>query len=49
MSTWAIIWLSLLGLTGVSFVILLLVVGGGAVAELKQTLQELRDFSEPQD
>lgn len=47
MSYWAIIWLTLLGVTGISFVVMLITVSGGAVAELRQTLEELRQFREP--
>jgi len=47
MSLWALFWLTLLGLTGLSFLLMLIIVGRGAVTELKQTLNELRDFTEP--
>ena len=46
MSLWAIFWLGLLALSAVAFVGLLVGVGGGAVRELKETLQELRAGSE---
>jgi hypothetical protein len=46
MSLWAIFWLGLLALSAVAFVVLLVGVGGGAVRELKETLQELRAGSE---
>ena len=39
MSLWAIFWLGLLALSAVAFVGLLVGVGGGAVRELKETLQ----------
>lgn len=46
MSLWAIFWLGLLAFSAVAFVGLLVGVSGGAVRELKETLQELRAGSE---
>ena len=43
MMVWMTIWILLLAVGVVGFVILLLMVGGGAVRELKETLAELRE------
>lgn len=42
MQAWMTLWTILLAVSVVSFVGLLLVVGSGAVGELRQTLEELR-------
>ncbi len=42
MTGWMTLWIIVLVSAVVGFVVLLLVVGGGAIKELKQTLDELR-------
>lgn len=43
MNGWMILWTALLGITAVSFLGLVIVVGIGAIGELRETLDDLRD------
>ncbi|MDA1014632.1 MAG: hypothetical protein O3A00_09295 [Planctomycetota bacterium] len=45
MNPWMMFWYGLLGFTTIAFLGLVIVVGSGAIAELRETLNELRDQS----
>lgn len=46
---WLTFWLIILGLSIGSFVLMMLLIGAGAIKELKLTLEELREDREEAD
>jgi hypothetical protein len=46
MQAWMTLWTALLAVSGVAFVLMLVIVAGGAIGELRETLRELRADTE---